>query len=148
MLLIGEAIPLILNANAALVALVSTRMWPGSLPQTATYPALAYRKPDSRQTRHLGGSTGLASSTYRFFSAATKATGGYGAATRVNEALRMCFEEFDRGFVQVGSPVTAEIFIQGIEPDITGDHPYDDQTQTYQVYADYIFTHSIQMPTP
>lgn len=136
MLLVEEALSIVLRGNAGLVALVSTRITPGVLTQTSLYPALVYRLVDREHFTHLEGrtATGLARSTFRFFSTG-KGANAYSDAKRVNEALRLCLFGFRGTVSNTASPVVT-LDIQNIEPGRT-DEFYDDPTQTWQVRSDY-----------
>lgn len=145
MLLIEEALQITLRGNAGLTALVGTRIVQGVLLQTTTFPAIAYRLVDRESFTHLGGrtSTGLARSTFRFFSTG-KGASAYSDAKRVNEALRLCLFGFRGTVSNTASPVVT-LDIQNIEPGRT-DEFYDDPTQTWQVRSDYDVWASEQIP--
>ena len=146
MLLVEEAISSVLRGNAPLVALVAARIYPGVLPQTVTYPAIAYRLVDRESITHLAGrsATGLARSGFRFFSTA-KGMNAYSDAKRLDEALRLCLAGF-HGTVSNGASPANTLDIQIILPG-RKDEFYDDPTQTWQVRADYDVWASEQVPT-
>jgi hypothetical protein len=143
--LVEEALSLVLRANAELVALVAGRIYPNVLPQVVTYPAISYRLVSRRHIDQLSnrGSTGLASSRFRFFSTSDT---GYAQVKRVAEALRLCLQGY-RGTVSDGGSPAITLYIQNIEPMLAFDF-YDDPTQTHQVISDFEVWAQEQQPTP
>jgi hypothetical protein len=139
MLLVEEAVSLILRADAGLAGLVGTRIYPGVLPQTVTYPALVYRLNDREHTIHMEPrhATGLTRSEMILFSTGKN----YADGKRVNEAVRLALYGF-RGTV---GTVPDTLDIQVILP-LWTDELYEDRTQTWQVRASYNVYASEQLP--
>lgn len=145
-LLVEEALGYLLRGNTGLTSLVNLRMYPGILPQNVAYPTIAYVLVGREEFSHLSGrmSTGLARSSFRFFSVAKGVT-AYAYAKRVNEALRLCLQGFS-GTVGDGSSPEITLDIQGIELIGTREF-YDDLTQTWQVQSDYDIAAPEEIPT-
>lgn len=136
-----EAIKKILAANQGVTTLVQGRVYPGTLPQTCQYPAIAYRVVYREHVEHIEGesgqpraSSGLGMSRIRFFSAA-KGPGSYGEAKRLDRAIRLAIQGYQAIVTSDDSPIDT-IDIQGISAKTTFD-AYDDKTQTYQTISDF-----------
>ena len=87
---IEEAIYARMAANVEITTLVSTRIYPGSVPQTVELPAIAYQKVTSEPILTHSGPTGWARSTVRF----TIASDDYAAKKAIAEAVRHCWDAF------------------------------------------------------
>ena len=103
-----------LTTNAAVSALVSTRVYPYALPQGATLPAVVYSKVSRTRVRSHSGPSGLDTSRFRFHCIASSYLGAHTLAEAVITALddpswvwgstpvRSCLvdNELDLGFVE------------------------------------------------
>jgi len=145
-MLVAQAIFKILSTNAALIAIVDDRIYPGKLPQDVgghyAYPAIVFRRIERSSLPILNngepgesrGSSGLQQNRWRFFSIGLEPT--YSKQSILDDAIRLCLEGF-QGTVtdETVSPVES-IEIQGIFP-LTSVDFNDDKTATFQVISDY-----------
>jgi len=137
MLRLDQAIYRVLATNAGVTAIVGTRITAGVLPQTTTYPAIAYRLAGEDSIVSLDASNGLRSSTVRVF-CCTKAN--YGAAASLAEAVRLAMADF-KGSVSDGASPSSTVTIQGTFAAGLFE-AYDDRTGTWQVIRDFdIWSH-------
>lgn len=142
MLRLDQAVYRVLALNSGVSALVGTRITAGVLPQTSTYPAIAYRLAGEESIVSLNASNGLRSSTVRVF-CCTKSN--YGAAAALAEAVRLAMADF-AGEVSDGASPPSTIKIQGTFAAGLFE-AYDDKTQTWQVIRDFdIWSHE-EVPT-
>lgn len=63
MTLIGDRVETVLEEDAAVSAVVSSRIYPGSLPQRATLPAIVYVILGGGRVHSLDGDTGIGNPT-------------------------------------------------------------------------------------
>jgi hypothetical protein len=150
-LLHEEALNLILRSDAGITALVASRIFPGTAPQTAAYPALAYRLTDREPQHRLEarGSAGLVRSRYRLYSGAKGhpgASSAYGDSKRLDEAVRLALTGF-HGLVSNQASPANTLEVQGIFPEITIEY-YDDLTQVWNVATDFDFYAPMGLPVP
>lgn len=137
-MMIEQAIYEILTANAAVVALVSDRVYPGIITQGATLPALAYQPVEREIIQALNASCKLVRKRIRVFSVTRRETGGdytgaFALDLAVNEALnRFAGEVFNNSV----SPPVDSIKIQDIFAETRGLLP-DDNTEARQVFSDF-----------
>lgn len=146
-MLLKQAIYQLLANNAGVNAVAVARIYPGTLPQTVVYPAIAYRKIIPRPPDPILSSktTGPTESHFIFYSVA-QGTVGAKTAERLSEAVRLCLQGYS-GLVTLtdSSPVETfqihGIFWQGDED------AYDDKTQTHQVASVYSIHHAQEIPS-
>lgn len=133
---IHEAIRLKLLADAG-VSAITTRIYPGVLSQSVTYPAIAYRITGKDPVLKLEerGRNGLARFSIRFFSTTDRAHGGYDTAKNLDDAIRLCLEGFRGSISNDDSPIET-VEIDGIFHSNTFDG-YEDRTETFQVLTEY-----------
>jgi hypothetical protein len=146
-LLLEAALRTLLGDDNGVSNIVGSRIFPGVLPQTVQYPAMAYRLVSREHERRLEprGSSGLARSRFRFFSTAKGAT-AYADAKRLDEALRLCLDGY-HGVVSDDQSPASTLRIHGAFAQTTFDQ-YDDKTQTHQVLTDYDVWAEETQPTP
>ncbi|MBL4702090.1 MAG: DUF3168 domain-containing protein [Phycisphaeraceae bacterium] len=113
-----------LSGNAAVSALVASRIHPVTLPQSVTFPALSYRRISGQRVNHLAGSSGLQHPRIQM-SAWSKT---YSQAKNITENVRLSLEGFrgTMGTIQVDGVV------------FLGDHDlYEDETELYHIASDF-----------
>lgn len=76
-----------LQSDTTLVGLLGTRMHPGRLPQTPTYPALVYKRVSGVRVRHLRGPAGLAHARLQLDVYAATYAQGKAVADRIRVVL-------------------------------------------------------------
>lgn len=128
---IEEAIRERLIDSGEVFDLIGTRVYPGILSNTLTFPpgAIAFRVV-SRETDELlapPGSTGLDTTRFRFFCTA-RGSGAYGQAKALDKALRQRLEGLRTTIG--GVFINRCHFVSGLDF-------YDEVTQTHQFAADY-----------
>ncbi len=144
---VEQALHQLLTANAAIIALVGTRVYPGLFPQTALFPALTYRLVRREEDPTLSASertTGPVESQYVFYSAAKGAT-AYEDSKRLDEAVRLCISGFSGVVVLAASSPIESILIHGIFL-ADADEDFDLDTQTRQAMSLYRVRHSQTNP--
>lgn len=132
---VREAIKRLLAADAGVSALVSNRIYPGTLPQSASYPAITYRVVRRTDPIKLNPSATSKIAVYgmRFF-VAIKSTSP-AQAIAVSNAIAQCLTGYKDTVTDGESPADT-CYIDGIFP-ITGFDFYDDPTQTHQVMSEF-----------
>lgn len=136
MLTIEEALKAHLTANAGLVALIASRVYPVQLPQNPTLPAMVYNRISGERVQHMEGSSGLASPRFQFDSFGRT----YAEAKGVSEALRLAVEGFSGTMGGVNGPDVNSCLLQS---DQDG---YEDDLHVYWVSVDYIIWHTEPKP--
>ena len=91
---IGKTLRLKLVADSTVTNLVGSRIYPLTLPQGVTLPAIRYQRITGTSDPHLGGTTGLAVATIQFDCVGTT----YAKAEQVRDAVRESLEAY-RGTV-------------------------------------------------
>ena len=84
MSVIEEALKAKLIADATILGLVSTRVYPGIIPQSGTMPCIMYRQIFGGRDHVMAGASGLVHSTYEIICVADT----YAEAKSVSEAVR------------------------------------------------------------
>lgn len=136
-MLVENALFKILKTNAALIALIQTRVYPGVLPQTVEYPAIAYRRVGKEKVKVLdpsGTLYDLVKYRFRFF-ATSKGADKYGEAKKLEKLIEFALDFQGTVIDDTVSPVES-YEIQGIFPETSFDQ-YDDKTQTHQAVSDF-----------
>ena len=87
---IGKTLRLKLVSDAAVTALVGSRIYPLTLPQGVTLPAIRYQRITGNSDPHLGGTTGLAVATVQLDCVGTT----YAGAEQVRDAVRESLEAY------------------------------------------------------
>ena len=87
---IRQAISYALRSNSAIAALVSTRIYPNSVPQTAALPAITYQVVSITRGHHLTATDGVNSARVRFVVCTKNVIDGEAIA----EAVRQRFDGF------------------------------------------------------
>lgn len=100
--MLDAALYSILSGNAAVAAVVSTRIYRSVLAQGVTKPAIVIRIPSTRQVESLQGSSGVAYSNVEFGAyAATEE-----AAQSLGELIRLALENY--------KGTAASVVVQGV----------------------------------
>lgn len=146
-MIVAQALFKLLSTNAALIALVDDRIYPGKLPQDLgrdryQYPAIVFRRVerlslpilDAGSTGQPRGSSGLQQSRWRFFSVGLEPT--YSVQAQLDEVIRLCLDGFQGVVIDDTVSPVESIEIQGIFP-LTSTDFNDDKTATFQVISDY-----------
>lgn len=125
---IEKAIRSILIADTAVKA-ITTRCYPGMIPQNPTYPLIAYFKVTGNRDHHLGGPSGLAHPRFQVEAWATT----YDAAKALANAIREALDGYSgtQGTVVIGS------ILMESERDT-----YEDAVSCHRVIMDFYCWHS------
>jgi Protein of unknown function (DUF3168) len=129
-----QAIVRLLVTDAGVSAIVAGRVYPGLLPESTTYPAVAYEVVSETPNVALDGVNPTRAKRFRFWSA-THGVNSYGAAKALDAALRDCLEGF-AGIVSDGLSPESTLEIQGVFPLSTYDL-YESETETRMVISDF-----------
>lgn len=144
-MVVEEALKILILENAGVSALIGTRLYPGSLPQTATYPALSYRLERRRGIQRLdprGTGDILTLSVVRFFSSA-KGNNAYSTAKAIDAALFQCLYGFNGTVTNTALSPQQSLYIDGIHDIDSRDFEFDSAEAnalllgTKQVLSDY-----------
>lgn len=121
----------LLSADAALAALVSTRIYPGELPQNVATPAVVYRVVDSvdRPTISGDGGSQLVQARISVVAIATD----YSTVKSINEAVKDAMR-YRHGSI-------AGVEVTTITRDIVGPDIYDPDVERHEQGVDYIVVH-------
>lgn len=150
-MIIEEAIPIVLMADAGVFAITGSRIKPGFLKQFTEYPAVAFSllSRDSMNTDTLAweerGHAQIVESRFRFLSM-SKGKGNLLAAKRLDEALRLALVGYAGPVTNSASPPET-VTIQGVFADTCRD-AYDDETETNIVDRVLRIVHSEVRPDP
>lgn len=140
------ALRILIAADAGITALVAGRIYPGSLPQTVTYPALSYRLDSRRRTPRLdprGTGYILTRSVMRFFCTAKGDTNAYSTAKAIDRALFQLLFGYRGTVVNTAVSPQTSVYIHGIFPLDGRDFDFDSDEAaaillgTKQVVSDY-----------
>lgn len=125
---IEKAIRAILVADSTVKA-ITTRCYPGSLPQNPTYPLILYYKVTGMRDHHLQGPSGLAHPRFQVEAWATT----YDAAKTLANAIREALDGYSgtQGTVVIGS------ILMESERDT-----YEEAVSCHRVIMDYMAWHS------
>jgi len=125
---IEKAIRSILIADTTVKA-ITTRCYPGVIPQSPTYPLIVYYKVTGMRDHHLQGPSGLAHPRFQVEAWATT----YDAAKALANAIREALDGYSgtQGTVVIGS-----ILIES-ERDV-----YEDAVSCHRVIMDFFVWHS------
>lgn len=125
---IGEGLYAYLSAYAGLISLVSTRIYPVTIPQGAAMPGVSIQLIDVQPVRTGTTDAGLESALYQVNSWATTYAGAKAVAAQVKAALR------DYGGA-MGSVTAQRVFYEG-ERD-----QYNETPERYGVSQDFTIWH-------
>ncbi len=149
MAFIEDALKQILSEDPDVVALVGTRITPGTLSQNATYPAIAFRNVGVEREPVLDSkTTGPAASRFIFFSCAKLPDGDYSArrvASLVDKAVRHALQGYKDVVIITALSPAEMVDVQGIFFAEASDL-YDDRSQTYQYASVFDVRHSEEVP--
>jgi hypothetical protein len=126
---IEEALYAHLTANAGVLALVSTRVYPLVIPQDIALPAIAYQRISGPRELAHDGPTGMARARIQI----TCQAATYTAAKAVAEAVRLALDGF-RGPVAANSEVLV-VEIAALANELDG---YEFETAATSVRVDYM----------
>ena len=131
---------MLLKLEPTVTALVAGRIFSGVLPQTVTFPAIAYRPFGGRKVvRTLSGGIALVEEAYHVFSA-DKGLGHFGVATELDRAVNVALDEFSGTIVDTSSLLSppdsmdVQIIYSG---DICHEYEYDDKLQLHQFVSEF-----------
>lgn len=110
-------------AHAGLSALISTRLYPGVLPQKCTYPAVNYSRIFASRVPAMGADTGLVRARFQFDIWADT----YAAARAVAEQVRAAYQRWRN----TAGTVIQDIYFVG-EVDL-----YEDETRIHHAALDF-----------
>ncbi len=136
--MIGKAVYNQLSNNATIVAVVGERIYPLSIPQGESLPAIVYQVISEEHDNHVDGSGGLAHATVQISCYATS----YAAARNLAETIRVAITG-DRG-------TYASIEVTGclLESDLDIYHPPADASDVgvYQIANSYSYWYREAIP--
>ena len=115
--------------NDSTVKAITTRCYPGKIPQDPTYPLIVYYKVTGMRDHHLQGPSGLTHPRFQVEAWATT----YAAAKALANAIR---EALDGYKGTVGTVVIGSILIES-ERDV-----YEDAVSCHRVIMDFFVWHS------
>ena len=118
----------LLAADATIAGMVGGRIYPITLPQSPTYPALTYHRASTVRERHLRGPLGYAEVRERVHCWARS----YGGAKDLAEAVRHLLDGYR------GAAGAYEIGGAAVETEID---LYDDNADVYRVVVDVMLPH-------
>ncbi len=146
-MLVEQALRQILLNDAGVSAIVSGRIFPGTLAQSVTYPAIVYRL-----TRRASDpvmtprGTSLPMSRYWLISTSKgSGSGSYQAAKLLDEAVRLALQGYNGTVTLTSSSPQVSVQIQGIFFDGSEDF-YDDASETHQAGSLFLIWHNQQQP--
>ncbi len=150
---VEEALFKLLRDNAAVSAIVMTRIYPIVLDRNVIYPAIVYRELHGSADEHeetLDGSAGLRHSRFGIYSTQSLDEEAldespYLTVLRLAETIRLALQGFTGTVYSDDSPPEA-IFIGNISAGAHEDR-YDDPTQTFQRLQIYEIWSEEQIPT-
>lgn len=137
---VEEALFKLLTEDAGVSPLIGTRIYPGDLTETTTYPAIAVRtETDTPEPVLDSRVVGVPQKNFDFYVCSKGPRNdaqAYRQLRRVVEAMRLCLQGYSG---VVGDALSPESFvtIQGIFRDVENDIPYDDKTGTHRSIARY-----------
>lgn len=117
-----------LSTYAGLTALVSTRIYPVTMPQGVTYPAVTYTRISAPRIHAMGRDTGLASPRVQVDCWGSSYSSVKGVAAQVRAAL----QDFSGLMGGAGGVTVQRAFIEG-DRDL-----YESDTQTHRTSMDFI----------
>lgn len=120
-----------LEAVSGVTDLVSTRIYPDKLPQSATLPAITYQRISTIRETAMGNDTGIARARFQVTSFAAT----YAALKGVTEAVRAALQRF-RG--ASGGVTVDDCFLENELDLYSGD---EDEAGVYAVAQDFIWIH-------
>lgn len=131
MAVVEEAVKARLAAVAGVTALISTRVYPVKLPQSATLPAVTYQRVSTIRENAMGADPGVARTRLQVTSAATS----YSALKGVTEAVRAALQRYSG---TIGGVVVLDVFLDN-ETDLFGEEEND--AGVYLTAQDFIVIH-------
>ena len=126
---IWKALPHFLESNGGLSALVSTRIYPMRLPQTATLPAITYQDVSLAVTQAHKEKSSLPRPRFQF----TISGGTVESVDNVGTALKNAIDGY-QGNMGTGSYIT-EVEACLLKNEFSNDDP---ETRLYLRYQDYV----------
>lgn len=129
---LGDAISTHAEANVAVNAIISGRVYPQALPQTVVLPALVYRRVTGNHRTVLEGPNGTCVARYQFESWAST----YSVAERLRNAVRTAFHGFKGTMGGMGGvTILATFFPQDMDQ-------WDGTTRKHVLKMDLFFDYS------
>ena len=126
-MLIEQALYTYLSTYAGLTALIGTRIYPNTIPQNGTLPAVAYTKVSGYRYHSLGGDTGEASPVYQF----SVFGSSYSSVKAVTEKIRDALQNYT-GLMGGASGVTVKAVLMMSQSD-----GYDQDVNEYYDITEY-----------
>ena len=141
---IGNAVYLILKADAALTALVGTRIYAGPLPDTTIYPAIVRWITEREEIETLDevpSVSNLVRTQFRLISVAKSATKekAQEIAFDVFDAMNDRLRHFGKGYVSSISSPTEKVWIAGVSAARDFSEFFNQTTFAWETSATYDF---------
>lgn len=114
-----------LAAHAGVSALVNTRIWPETMQQNTTLPALCYQRISSVRSSSFGIDTGDLRARVQIDCWSDQKPGESGSADAVAMQVRVALQRWSGGNIHA-------VFVDNEQ------HLYDDTAQLYRVILDFI----------
>lgn len=131
---VGKAIRTRLLSVAAVTNLVSTRIYPLTLPQGVTMPAVRYTRVSGNSDPYIGGTTGAATARLQFDIFATS----YAGAEAVRDAIKEAIDQY----TGTSSGVVIHSCNSAMHMDLFDEPVHGDAVGLYQMVSDYEIVHS------
>ena len=131
---VGKAIRTRLLSVAAVTNLVSTRIYPLTLPQGVTMPAVRYQRVSGNSDPYIGGTTGAATARLQFDIFATT----YAGAEAVRDAIKEAIDQY----TGTSSGVVIHSCNSAMHMDLFDEPVHGDAVGLYQMVSDYEIVHS------
>jgi hypothetical protein len=131
---IGKAIRTRLLSVSAVTDLVSTRIYPLTLPQGVTMPAVRYQRVSGNSDPHVTGTTGAATARLQFDIFANT----YAGAEALRDAIREAIDQY----TGTSSGVTIHSCNAAMHMDLFDEPVHGDAVGLYQMVSDYEIVHS------
>lgn len=128
---VEEAVKARLGAVSGVTSLISTRVYPVKLPQSATLPAVTYQRVSTIRENAMAADPGVARTRLQV----TCAADSYSGLKAVTEAVRAALQRY-RG--TVGGVVVLDVFLDN-ETDLFGEEEND--AGVYLTAQDFIVIH-------
>jgi hypothetical protein len=126
----GASLRKLMTDDAAVTAMVGTRIFPGLLPQRADFPAVVYGQISSERVSAMGQDTGTVRSIWQIDCYAKT----YGSARELASKVR---KSLQRKLGSVAIPSNGAKLLQGLFVEADTDL-FEDETQLHRVSTDYV----------
>lgn len=121
--------------DGTISGLVSSRVYPVTLPQGVRETSIVYHRISETESLHMQGPSGLVAARFQIDAISKTADGAANLADAIKERLNGF-----AGTITFGSdsPPSGEIKVQGVFIS-TGSDDYDAESQLYRMTRDYVF---------